>query len=82
MDEFDILITTTFGVESVVKHELRKLNYDVKNVKNGRIEISGTGRDLARCNLQLRSAERVYLKLAEFPARDFDELYDNIYEIN
>ena len=82
MSEYTILISTTFGVESVVKHELRKMNYDIKKVKNGRIEIEGNGEDLAYCNLKLRSAERVFLKLAEFPARDFDELYDNVSEIN
>ncbi len=82
MSEYKILISTTFGVESVVKHELRKMNYDIKKVKNGRIEIEGNGQDLAYCNLKLRSAERVYLKLAEFPARDFDELYDNVKNVD
>jgi len=82
LSEHRIIISTTFGVEGVVKHELRKLNYEVDRVKNGRIEITGEGRDLARLNLQLRSAERVYLKLADFPARDFDELYDEISKID
>ncbi len=80
MQNHSIIISTTFGVESVVKRELRRLNYDIIGVKNGRIEIEGTGKDLALCNLLLRSAERVYLKLTEFQARDFDELYDKTKE--
>ncbi len=78
MREYKIMITTTFGVESVVKHELRKLNYEIDRAENGRVEITGSAGDLARCNLRLRTAERVYLKLGEFTARDFDELYENI----
>jgi len=77
LQEYKIMITTTFGVESVVKHELRKLNYEIDRVENGKIEITGSAEDLARCNLRLRAAERVYLKLGEFTARDFDALYEN-----
>jgi len=81
LSNYNIIITTTFGVEAVAKHELRKLNYDIKNVENGKIEIQGTAEDLALCNLKLRTAERVYLKLKEFTATDFDELYDKVSEI-
>ncbi len=81
MNKLRIMVSTTFGVEAIVKKELRKLNYNVERVKNGRIEFEGTAEDLARVNLHLRAAERVYLKLAEFTARDFDELYDQVNEL-
>ena len=33
-------------------------------------------RDIARCNLWLRSADRVLIRVGEFPAPDFDALFD------
>lgn len=81
MSKLKIMVSTSFGVEAIVKKELRKLNYEVERVKNGRIEFSGEAADLARVNLELRAAERVYLKLGEFSATDFDTLYDEVNKI-
>ena len=33
---------------------------------------------MVRCNLWLRCAERVYLRLARFPAETFDELFEGV----
>ena len=43
--------------------------------------FSGTSLDIARCNLNLRTADRVYVKVGEFNATTFDELFDGVKEM-
>jgi 23S rRNA (guanine2445-N2)-methyltransferase / 23S rRNA (guanine2069-N7)-methyltransferase len=75
-DDLDILIATTFGLESVAARELADLGYDAKGHATGRVHFRGDARAIARCNLRLRTADRVLIRLASFPARDFDTLFE------
>lgn len=45
-------------------------------MENGRVTFSGDAAALCRASVNLRCAERVLLKLGEFDARDFDELFE------
>ncbi|MEZ6131623.1 MAG: class I SAM-dependent RNA methyltransferase [Planctomycetaceae bacterium] len=76
MPRFDLIATSTFGLENVVARELQQLGYSDCIVSDGRVVFSGDERDIARCNLWLRSADRVLLRVGEFPAADFGELFD------
>jgi putative N6-adenine-specific DNA methylase len=76
MAEYTLIATSSFGIESVVAYELKKLGYTDPVVENGKVTFKGDERDIARCNLWLRAADRVLIKVAEFEARDFDELFD------
>ncbi len=76
MDNIELIATTTFGVEAIVKKETKNLGYKVKEVKNGSITFTGDKMAICRANLWLRSAERVLLKIGEFNATDFDQLYE------
>ncbi len=80
-DKLDILITCASGVEKVTKSELKRLGYEDCPAVNGTLSFSGTPLDLARCNINLRTADRVYIKLKEFPADNFDILFDAVSEI-
>lgn len=80
--KYNICVTTAFGIEGVTKRELMKLGYENIPAKNGMFSFFGTETDIARCNMFLRTAERVYIKLAEFPCTTFDELFDNIAKID
>ena len=75
-DEFDITITCASGVEKVVKSELKRLGYEDAPALNGTLSFKGDMLSVARCNMFLRSADRVYIKVAEFSATTFDELFD------
>ena len=77
-DKYNIYISTVFGLESVVKKECEDLGFKDLVVSNGKVEFEGTQRDIVIANLWLRSAERVYIKLMEFEALTFDDIYDNI----
>ncbi len=65
-----------FGLEAVCKRELTELGYPIVRVENGRVIFSGGPEAACRCNLFLRTAERVLLLAAEFQAASFDELFE------
>ena len=76
MDNINLIATATFGVEGIVAKELKELGFwDVK-IGTGRVDFSGTLKDICRTNIWLRCADRVFLKIAEFKAETFDELFD------
>jgi len=76
MSHISLIATTTFGLEAVTKRELLELGYDNLKVENGRVEFQGQLRDIVIANLWLRTAERVLLKMGEFKALSFDELFE------
>lgn len=78
---YTLLATATFGLESVVAAELATLGFTDVAVENGRVVFSGGEQDVARCNLWLRSADRLLIRLAEFPAGDMDDLYEGVRSI-
>ena len=77
-----ILITTSFGLESLVKFQLRDMGYKDYEVSDGLISLKGNLSDLAKLNINLKHADRVYLEIASFKAMDFEELFDNVKKIS
>lgn len=75
MERYTIIATSTFGLESVVAGELRRLGYNDLTIENGKVTFSGDPEDIARCNIWLRTADRILIKAADFEARDFEELF-------
>jgi 23S rRNA (guanine2445-N2)-methyltransferase / 23S rRNA (guanine2069-N7)-methyltransferase len=73
---FNLIATSAFGLEAVVVRELGNLGYEARVDRPGRIAFRGDAAAVARCNLWLRSADRVLVELAAFEARDFDALFE------
>jgi putative N6-adenine-specific DNA methylase len=67
-----------FGLEGLVGTELRRLGMDGVTVENGRVLFEGDFSAMARANLNLRTGERVLLRLARFPATSFEMLFDAV----
>lgn len=76
MENIELIATATFGLEAVVKRELMNLGYKDLKVENGRVTFKGTEMDIPKTNLWLRTADRVLLKLGEFKALTFDQLFE------
>jgi len=72
---FNLIATATFGLEAVVARELKDLGYDV-TVKDSKVEFKGEEKDICITNIWLRSADRVFIKMGEFEALTFDELFE------
>lgn len=76
MDKFEIVITTLFGLESLVAREVRRLGYETTAVEDGRVTFMGDMEAVCRANMWIRTGERVLIKVAEFTAVTFDELFE------
>jgi len=82
MNRFDIVVTTMFGLEALVAKEIKNLGYEVTEVIDGRVTFLGDFEAVARVNLWLRTGERVFIKVGEFEAFTFDELFEKTKEID
>lgn len=80
--EFNLIATCAFGLEGITAKELRDLGYeDLKN-ENGRVNFTGDEMDIAIANVHLRTAERVLIRLAEFKAESFEELFQGTKKVD
>jgi putative N6-adenine-specific DNA methylase len=82
MDKFELIATATFGLEAVVARELKELGYVEQKVENGKVTFWGDEKDICRTNLWLRSADRILIKMGEFQAHSFDELFEKTKALN
>ena len=71
----ELIATASFGLEAVVRREVQALGYRVLRTEDGKVTFEGDDDAIARCNLWLRTADRVLLKVGEFIAEEFEELY-------
>ena len=71
-----LIVLSTFGLEAVIKRELMDLGFNDFTVADGRIEFDAAMKDIPRLNINLRAADRVLVKIGEFPATDFGQLFD------
>ncbi len=76
MQKVELIATATFGLESVVADEVRGLGYEDVKVDNGKVTFTADISAIPRTNLWLRTADRVRLKIGEFRATTFDELFE------
>ena len=77
-----IIITTSFGLESLIKRQLIEEEYEDFEVLNGKIILNGNLDDIGYLNLNLREADRVFLEIASFEAKTFEQLFENINKID
>lgn len=66
---------TTPGLETALLAEVRSIGGRKASIINGGVEFEGTNAVFYRANYELRSANRVVLRVDEFRARDVVELY-------
>ncbi|MEG0856678.1 MAG: class I SAM-dependent RNA methyltransferase [Terrisporobacter sp.] len=82
MKNYTLVAPCFFGVEKMLGREIQNLGYEIIKTEDGRVTYSTDEYGIAKSNLYLRCAERVHLKIAEFEARTFDELFENTKKIN
>nr|WP_307775593.1 class I SAM-dependent RNA methyltransferase [uncultured Cetobacterium sp.] len=81
MKKYTLIASATMGLESVVKDECKALGFENVNTFNGRVEFDGDEVDIVKANLHLRCADRVFIKMGEFKALTFDNLFENIKKL-
>lgn len=75
MGNYTIVATAAMGLEALVAKEVRDLGYECQ-VDNGKIVFQGDEKAIARCNLWLRTADRVKIIIGSFKATTFDQLFE------
>ena len=75
MAKLELIATATFGLEAVVKREIENLGFKVLKSEDAKITYLGDERAVVKSNLWLRCADRVLIKLGEFDAATFEELF-------
>ena len=76
MSKMELIAPCHFGLEAVLKREIYDIGYDIIKVEDGRITFAGDEEAIARANIFLRTTERVLLKVGEFEAVTFEELFE------
>ncbi|SHN19059.1 THUMP domain-containing class I SAM-dependent RNA methyltransferase [Gracilibacillus kekensis] len=76
MKTVKLIATAAMGLESLVAKEVRQLGYDDVTVENGKVIFNADHHAIARCNLWLRTADRIKLIVGEFEATTYDELFE------
>ena len=78
MKTFDLIAPCHFGLEAVLRREIYDLGYDPSEVTDGRIVFKGDAEAVCRANINLRTAERILLRVGHFHAETFDELFEHV----
>lgn len=81
MEKIELIAPCHFGLEAVLKREVQDLGYEISKVEDGRVSFFGDAAAICRANIFLRTAERVLLKVGEFKAVTFDELFEKTKKI-
>lgn len=76
MREYEFVSPCHFGMEAVLKRELQNMDIDIVSVEDGKITYKGDIQTLCKANINLRTTERVLLKVGKFKATTFEELFE------
>lgn len=79
--KYDLIAPAAFGLEAVTARELNRLGFEDTRTEDGRVYFSGDENAVAKANLWLRTAARVQICLARFPAVTFEELFQGVKAI-
>ena len=74
--KIQLVATCLFGLERLLGEEIDALGLGRIETMDGRVIFEGEERDIARANISLRCAERVFVLMGRFHAATFDELYE------
>lgn len=81
MEQYELIAPCHFGLEAVLKREIIDLGYEISSVEDGKVTFYGDAQAIAYGNVFLRTTERILLKVGEFTASTFEELFEGTKRI-
>jgi putative N6-adenine-specific DNA methylase len=78
MASYRCFAACSFGLEALAAEDLRRLGFQGVAAGDARVYFDADETGIARANLWLRTADRVYMELARFEARSFEELFEGV----
>lgn len=82
MKKVTLIASASMGLESIVADEIKSLGFKDVQTHNGRVEFDALISDIPRLNIWLRCADRLFVKMGEFKATTFEDLFQNVKKIN
>jgi len=82
MNRYLLTVPTMFGLEALVADEIRSLGYETTAVEDGKVTFEGDEEAICVANINIRTGERVLVKLAEFRAESFEDLFQGVKKID
>ena len=76
-----LTVPTFFGTEATLAHEIRSLGYETTEVTDGKVTFEGDFEAIALANVNIRCGQRVLIKMAQFKATTFEELFQGVKKI-
>lgn len=76
MEKFELIAPCHFGLEAVMKREILDLGYEITSVEDGKVTFEGDAEAIAYANVFLKTTERILLKIGQFRAETFEELFE------
>ena len=70
-----------FGLERTLRFEITKIGGQNITVQDGRVLFEGDLSVLAKANLCLSTAERVLIQMGQFPAYQFEDLFQGVKKL-
>lgn len=70
-----------FGIEGILANELKDMGFENVMAQDARVYFDADETGVAKANIFLRTADRVYIVLKEFKAVTFDELFEGVAAI-
>lgn len=77
-ENYNFAATCLFGLEKFVGEEIDACGGRRTGTIDGRVFFTGNAEVLAKANVSLRTAERVYIEVGTFSAETFSELFDGV----
>ncbi len=74
--KYTLIATAAMGIEALVAREIKSLGFEDVEVENSRVLFKADEAGIVKANLWLRTADRVKLRVGEFKATSFDELFE------
>ncbi len=75
---YNCFASCSFGLEAMTSLELKKLGFFGVRASDARVYFYADDAGIARANLWLRTADRVYIELSIFEATTFEELFEGV----
>ncbi len=76
MEKLKLTAICLFGTEGILADELKRMGVEEVTAENGRVNFTGDYNVLARVNIGSRFAERVLIRVGEFTADTFNDLFE------
>lgn len=75
---YNCFASCSFGLETVVASELKHLGFGRIEPKDARVYFFTDEAGIAKANIALRCADRIFIELNSFTAASFDELFEGV----